>query len=90
MLNGFNSQMEVTLLGNGFPLKVVTTNAFLFILPEPDETDVVEQMADLYVAANREHLTDVPEECMKEVKKIYVADAQMERNFGKEKRARER
>ena len=42
-------------------------------------------MADLYVAANREHLTDVSEEHMKELKKVYVADVQAKRNFGKEK-----
>ena len=42
-------------------------------------------MADLYVAANREHLTDVSEEHMKELKKVYVADVLAKRNFGKDK-----
>ena len=68
-----------------FPTESGEYECFLVYLPEPDETDVIEQMADLYVAANREHLTDVSEEHMKELKKIYVADVQAKRNFGKEK-----
>ena len=50
-------------------------------MPEPDENEVVEQMAEWYVAANREHLTDVSEEQMKELKKVYVADVMAKRNF---------
>ena len=85
MLNGFNNQTEVILIGNGFPLKNGNYECFLVYFPEPDETEVVEQMAELYVATNREHLTDVSEEHIKELKKVYVADVQAKRNFGKGK-----
>ena len=58
---------------------------FLVYYPEANESEVIEQMADIYIAANREHLTDVTEAHMEELKKVYVADVQAKRNFGNEK-----
>ena len=56
---------------------------FLVYIPEPSEEEIIEQMADLYVAANREHLTDVTEEQMQDLRNVYVADVIAKRNFGK-------
>ena len=53
-----------------FPTENGEFERFLVYIPEPDESEMVEQMAELYVAANREHLTDASEEQMKELKKV--------------------
>ena len=68
-----------------FPAENGDFECFLVHMPEPDENEMVEHMAELYVAAIQEHLSDASEEQIKELKKVYVADVIAKRNFGTEK-----